>query len=73
MRRTAGTSANAGDDFSRNGEQDGALGGGSRRLRDRWLGILNQAQRLQRTGEVAVTLSGVCLCAFWTALLYQLL
>lgn len=73
VRETARTSANTEDGFSLNREQDGTMGGGYRTLRYRWVSILSEAQRLQQTGEVAVTLCGVCLCAFWTALLYQLL
>lgn len=73
VRQTARTSANTEEGFSLNREQDGSMRGGYRTLRDRWVGILNEAQRLQRIGEVAVTLSGVCLCVFWTALLHQLL
>ncbi|XP_056132793.1 protein sel-1 homolog 3 [Lampris incognitus] len=38
-----------------------------------WLTILNGEQRLRQTSELAVTVSGVCLCAFWTTLLYHLL
>lgn len=66
VRQTARRAASTDDGFSLNREPDGAL-------RDRWARVLNEAQGLQQTGEVAVTLSGVCLCAFWTALLYQLL
>lgn len=73
VRQTARRPASAEDGFSLNREQDGTMGGGWGTLRDCWARILNKAQGLQRTGEVAVTLSGVCLCAFWTALLYQLL
>lgn len=54
-------------------EQDGVTGGGHGTLRGRWVSILNRGQRLQQIGDVAVTLSGVCLCAFWTTLLYHLL
>lgn len=73
VRQTARTSADTEDGFSVNREHDGTMGGGFRTLRDRWVGILNEVQRLQWIGEVAVSLSGVCLCAFWTTLLYQLL
>lgn len=73
VRQTARTSASTEDGFSWNREQDGAMGGGYGTLRDRWVSILNEAQRLQQTGEVALTLSGVCLCTFWVTLLHQLL
>lgn len=56
-----------------NREQDGVTAGGHGTLRGRWVSILNREQRLQQIGDVAVTLSGVCLCAFWTTLLYHLL
>ncbi|CAF96425.1 unnamed protein product [Tetraodon nigroviridis] len=73
VRQTARTSASTEDGFSWNREQDGTMGGGYGTLRDRWVSILNEAQRLQQTGEVALTLSGVCLCTFWVTLLHQLL
>ncbi|XP_029906417.1 protein sel-1 homolog 3 [Myripristis murdjan] len=38
-----------------------------------WLTIVNGEQWLRQTGDLAVTVSGVCLCAFWTTLLYHLL
>ncbi|KAM4629257.1 protein sel-1 homolog 3 [Polymixia lowei] len=37
------------------------------------LRILNGERRLRQAGDLAVTVSGVCLCAFWTTLLYHLL
>ncbi|XP_070817191.1 protein sel-1 homolog 3 [Chaetodon trifascialis] len=40
---------------------------------NQWLTALNGEEWLRQTGDLAVTLSGVCLCAFWTALLYHLL
>ena len=74
VQQAARTSANTEDGFSLNREQDGSMGGGYRTRMDRWVSIHpSEAQRLLRTGEVAVTLSGVCLCAFCTTLLYQLL
>lgn len=73
VRQTPRTSANTEDGFSLNREHDGTMGGGYRTIKDLWASILNMAQRLKQTGEVAVTLSGVCLCTFWIALLYQLL
>lgn len=53
--------------------QDGIAGGGYGALWDGWVSILSRDQRLRQMAEVAVTLSGVCLCAFWTTLLYHLL
>lgn len=38
-----------------------------------WLTILNGEQWLRQTSDLAVTLSGVCLCALWTTFLYHLL
>lgn len=60
-----------GSDLNR--ERDGVTGGGHETPRGRWVSILNRDQRLQQIGDVAVTLSGVCLCAFWTTFLYHLL
>ncbi|XP_056893155.1 protein sel-1 homolog 3 isoform X1 [Takifugu flavidus] len=73
VRRRARASSvrEGGSDLNR--EQDGVTGGGHGTLRARWVSILNREQRLQQIGDVAVTLSGVCLCAFWTTLLYHLL
>ncbi|CAG5862185.1 unnamed protein product [Menidia menidia] len=43
-----------------------------RALVNRWLTV-NGERRLQRASELALTLAGVCLCSFWTALLCHLL
>lgn len=70
-RRARASSVRGGSDLNR--EQDGVAGGGHGTPGGRWVSILNREQRLQQIGDVAVTLSGVCLCAFWTTLLYHLL
>ncbi|XP_075901467.1 protein sel-1 homolog 3 isoform X2 [Nelusetta ayraudi] len=41
--------------------------------RNQWLSILNGPERLQQAADWAMTLSGVCVCALWTTLLYHLL
>nr|XP_020459014.1 protein sel-1 homolog 3-like [Monopterus albus] len=61
------------DGVNLNREQDGIVGGTYRRTGTLWLTILNEEQWLRQTSDLAVTLSGVCLCAFWTTLLYHLL
>ncbi|XP_027146236.1 protein sel-1 homolog 3 isoform X2 [Larimichthys crocea] len=68
------TSSHVGQDgVNLNREQDGIMGGTLRVAGNQWLTILNGEQWLRQTGDLAVTLSGVCLCAFWTTLLYHLL
>ncbi|XP_044054603.1 protein sel-1 homolog 3 isoform X2 [Siniperca chuatsi] len=61
------------DGVSLNREQDGIMGGTYSAAGNLRLTILNDKQWLRQTGDLAVTLSGVCLCAFWTTLLYHLL
>ncbi|KAA8589682.1 hypothetical protein FQN60_013047 [Etheostoma spectabile] len=56
-----------------NREEDGIMGGTYRATGNPWLTMLNGGQRLRQTCDLAVTLSGVCLCASWTTLLYHLL
>ncbi|XP_070688255.1 protein sel-1 homolog 3 [Pempheris klunzingeri] len=67
------TSSVSRDGVSLNREQDGITGGTYRVEGNLWLTILNGEHWLWQTGDLAVTLSGACLCAFWTALLYHLL
>ncbi|KAM4549430.1 protein sel-1 homolog 3 isoform 1-T1 [Odontesthes bonariensis] len=55
-----------------NRERGGIVGRTYRAAEDPWL-TMNGEQWLRQTSDLAVTLSGVCLCAFWTALLYHLL
>lgn len=52
--------------------QGGAMGRTQDEVGNSWLSV-NVLQWLQQSTDLAVTLSGVCLCAFWTALLYHLL
>lgn len=54
-----------------NREQDGTMG---RTYRGAWnLRLtMNGEQWLRQISDLAVTASGVCLCAFWTTLLYHL-
>lgn len=49
--------------------------GGIMRLaaRNQWLSVLNGPEGLRQAADWAVTLSGVCVCALWTTLLYHLL
>ncbi|XP_017278998.1 protein sel-1 homolog 3 [Kryptolebias marmoratus] len=58
------------------GDVHGGQGGPTGRTHDEvensWLSV-NAVWRLQQSTDLAVTLSGVCLCAFWTTLLYHLL
>lgn len=61
------------DGVNLNREQDGNAGGTYRMAGILWLTILNGEHWLGQTSDLAVTLSGVCLCAFWTTLLYHLL
>ncbi|KAM3620581.1 uncharacterized protein V6R79_025623 [Siganus canaliculatus] len=49
------------------------MGGTYRTVGNQWLTLLNDEQWLQQTGDLVVTLSGACLCAFWTTVLYHLL
>ncbi|XP_070765272.1 protein sel-1 homolog 3 [Enoplosus armatus] len=67
------TSPDSQDGVNLNREQDGIMGGTYRATGNLRLTILNGKQWLRQTGDLAVTLSGVCLCAFWTTLLYHLL
>lgn len=54
-------------------QRGGIMGGIYRAAGNQWLTGLNGEQWLRQTGDLAVTLSGVCLCALWTTLLYHLL
>uniref|UniRef100_A0A8P4KDE9 Protein sel-1 homolog 3 n=1 Tax=Dicentrarchus labrax TaxID=13489 RepID=A0A8P4KDE9_DICLA len=69
----AGTSSVSQDGVNLNREQDGIMGGTYRAVGNLWLTILNGEQWLRQAGDLTVTLSGVCLCVFWTTLLYHLL
>ncbi|XP_042368105.1 protein sel-1 homolog 3 [Plectropomus leopardus] len=60
------------DGVNLNREQDGIMGRTYGAVGNLWLTILNGEQRLRQCCDWAVTLSGVCLCAFWTTLLYHL-
>ncbi|KAM9384073.1 protein sel-1 homolog 3 isoform 2-T2 [Pholidichthys leucotaenia] len=66
------TSAGSQDGANTNTEQDGSMGATSRAAGNLWL-TMNGESWLWQTSDLAVTLSGVCLCAFWTTLLYHLL
>lgn len=68
----ARTSSVSNDGVSLSREQDGIMGRTYRATGNLWLTV-NGEQRLRQTSDLAVTLSGVCLCAFWTTLLYHLL
>ncbi|XP_060885719.1 protein sel-1 homolog 3 [Labrus mixtus] len=54
-------------------EQSGIMGGNLRAAGIPRVITLKNEQWLRQTGEWVVTVSGVCLCVFWTALLYHLL
>ncbi|XP_030583534.1 protein sel-1 homolog 3 [Archocentrus centrarchus] len=68
----ARTSSDSHDGVVLNRGQDGIMG---RTYTVAWnLGLtMNGEQWLRQTSDLAVTVLGVCLCAFWTALLYHLL
>lgn len=70
---TRRTSSVGQDGVNLNREQDGIMGGTYRMAGNLWLTVLNGEHWLGQTSDLAVTLSGVCLCAFWTTLLYHLL
>lgn len=69
----ARTSSVSQDGVNLNRVQDGIMGGTYRAAGNLWLTMLNGEQWLRQASDVAVTLSGVCLCALWTTLLYHLL
>lgn len=69
----ARTSSVSQDGVNLNREQDGIVGGTSRMAGNLWLTMLNSEHWHGQTSDLAVTVSGVCLCAFWTTLLYHLL
>ncbi|XP_041648116.1 protein sel-1 homolog 3-like [Cheilinus undulatus] len=71
--RTARTSSVTQDEVTTTREQSSAVGGTSRASGILRFILLKGEQWLQQTGDFAVTVSGVCLCAFWTAVLYHLL
>ncbi|XP_047442199.1 protein sel-1 homolog 3 isoform X2 [Mugil cephalus] len=71
LRTRTSTASQDGVNTSR--EQDGIMGRAYTAARNQWLTMLNSEQWLLETSDLAVTLSGVCLCAFWTTLLYHLL
>ncbi|XP_008297004.1 protein sel-1 homolog 3 [Stegastes partitus] len=68
----ARTSSVSNDGVNLSREQDGIMGRTYRAAGNLWLTV-NGEQWLRQTSDLAVTLSGVCLCAFWTTLLYHLL
>ncbi|XP_059197524.1 protein sel-1 homolog 3 [Centropristis striata] len=69
----AGTSSVSQDGVNLNREQNGIMIGGTYGAAGNlWLTILNGQHWLRQTCDLAVTLSGVCLCVFWTTLLYHL-
>ncbi|XP_069006057.1 protein sel-1 homolog 3 [Embiotoca jacksoni] len=68
-----GTSSARHDAVNSNREQDGIMGRTYRAAGNQWFTTLNGEQWLRQTSDLAVTVSGVCLCAFWTTLLYHLL
>lgn len=53
--------------------RQGGISGTQRIAENLWLTIVNGEQWLRQTSDLAVTVSGVCLCAFGTTLLYHLL
>ncbi|XP_023284508.1 protein sel-1 homolog 3-like isoform X1 [Seriola lalandi dorsalis] len=61
------------DAVNLNRQQDGIMGRTYRVAGNLWLTILNGERWLRQTSDLAVTLSGVCLFAFWTTFLYHLL
>ncbi|XP_023128656.3 protein sel-1 homolog 3 [Amphiprion ocellaris] len=67
----ARTSSVTNDGVNLSREQDGIMGRTYRATGNLWL-TENGEQWLRQTSDLAVTLSGVCLCAFWTTLLYHL-
>lgn len=69
----ARTSSASQDGVNMNREQDGIMGRAYTAAGNQWLTILNREQWLLQTSDLALTLSGVCLCAFWATLLYHLL
>ncbi|KAK2835898.1 hypothetical protein Q5P01_016382 [Channa striata] len=69
----ARTSSVSQDAANLNREQDGIVGGTYTVAGTLRLITLNRDHWLRRTSDLAVTLSGVCLCALWTTLLYHLL
>ncbi|XP_072246122.1 protein sel-1 homolog 3 isoform X3 [Leuresthes tenuis] len=70
QRRRTSSVSHQGVDSNR--ERGGIVGRAYRAAENSWL-TMNGEQWLRQTSDLAVTLSGVCLCAFWTALLYHLL
>ncbi|KAM7410426.1 hypothetical protein PAMA_001729 [Pampus argenteus] len=71
--RSRTSSVIRGDGVNLNRVQDGITGGTYRAAGNLWLTTLNGERWLRQAGDLAVTLSGVCLCALWTTLLYHLL
>ncbi|XP_040897218.1 protein sel-1 homolog 3 isoform X2 [Toxotes jaculatrix] len=69
VRRTSPVSQNS---VNLNREQDGIMGGPNGAAGNLWFPIDGE-QWLRQASDLAVTLSGVCLCAFWTTFLYHLL
>ncbi|KAG7228882.1 hypothetical protein INR49_008660 [Caranx melampygus] len=67
------TSSLSQDSVNLNRQQDGIMGRTYITAGNLWLTILNGERWLRQTSDLAVTLSGVCLCAFWTTFLYHLL
>lgn len=73
VRLRARTSSISQDGVNLNEEQGGIMRRTLTTQRNQWLTVLNSEQWLRHTGDLAVTLSGLCLCAFWTTLLYHIL
>uniref|UniRef100_UPI0037E8532C protein sel-1 homolog 3 isoform X2 n=1 Tax=Semicossyphus pulcher TaxID=241346 RepID=UPI0037E8532C len=69
----ARTSPPTQDGDSMNREQEDVTGGTFRAAGILEIIALKGEQWLRQTGDLAVTVLGVCLCAFWTTLLYHLL
>ncbi|KAM7011912.1 protein sel-1 homolog 3 [Tautogolabrus adspersus] len=69
----AQTSSISQDGVPSSREQSGIMGGNFRAAGIPRFITLKGEQWLRQTGDWAVTVSGVCLCVFWTALLYHLL
>lgn len=66
------TSSGSHDGVVGNREQDGMMGRAYTVAWNLWLTV-NGEQWQRQASDLAVTVLGVCLCAFWTTLLYHLL
>ncbi|KAK2907555.1 hypothetical protein Q8A73_008628 [Channa argus] len=67
----ARTSSVSQDGARLNRGQRGIVGGTYTVAGNLWLIILNGEHWLRQNSDLAVTLSGMCLCAFWATLLYH--